>query len=292
MPRILIAGCGYVGQAVADLFFQAGWATEGWTSSARSAEKLSSKPYPVRPVDVSVCEQVAGNRSEFDTLLFCASSRGGGAEDYWRIYWQGARNLLEVFPGATLLFTSSTSVYAQKDADWVTENSPAESQGETARILRETEELVLSRGGLVARLAGIYGPGRSFLLRSFLAGKAVIELENDRYINQAHRDDIAAALFLMIKRRHDLNADGGNARIFNVADDSPSTRRACYEWLAQQLERPVPPLANAAAFRRRGDSNKRVSNAKLRSLGWAPRFPTFQAGMTASVLPHYDRCGA
>ena len=27
--------------------------------------------------------------------------------------------------------------------------------------------------------------------------------------------------------------------------------------------------------RKRGDSNKRVSNKRLRALGWAPRYPTF-----------------
>src|SRR5437667_11004173 len=41
MPRILIAGCGYVGQATADLFHAAGWTVEGWTRSADSAAKLS-----------------------------------------------------------------------------------------------------------------------------------------------------------------------------------------------------------------------------------------------------------
>ena len=35
MPRVLIAGCGYVGTATADLFQSAGWEVEGWTYSAR-----------------------------------------------------------------------------------------------------------------------------------------------------------------------------------------------------------------------------------------------------------------
>ena len=60
-----------------------------------------------------------------------------------------------------LLFTSSTSVYSQRDGSWVTEESETKPARETGRILLETEKLVLERGGMVARLAGIYGPGRS-----------------------------------------------------------------------------------------------------------------------------------
>jgi hypothetical protein len=41
--------------------------------------------------------------------------------------------------------------------------------------------------------------------------------------------------------------------------------------------------------RKRGDSNKRVSNAKLRTLGWAPRYPTFAAAMEKSVLPSFGQ---
>ena len=37
--------------------------------------------------------------------------------------------------------------------------------------------------------------------------------------------------------------------------------------------------------RKRGDSNKRVSNKKLRALGWIPRYPTFAEAMHESVLP-------
>ena len=40
MPRILIAGCGYVGQATADLFHAAGWDVEGWTASEESAARV------------------------------------------------------------------------------------------------------------------------------------------------------------------------------------------------------------------------------------------------------------
>ena len=43
MPRILIAGCGYVGEATADLFHSAGWDVEGWVHSKRIGSAAFSK---------------------------------------------------------------------------------------------------------------------------------------------------------------------------------------------------------------------------------------------------------
>ncbi|MDQ6654287.1 MAG: NAD-dependent epimerase/dehydratase family protein [Verrucomicrobiota bacterium] len=278
MPRVLIAGCGYIGSATADLFHAAGWTVEGWTASAESAERLAGAPYPVCSVDLSDREAVARTSGEFDAIVQSASSRGGTADDYRRVYVESARNLTNAFPRARLLFTSSTSVYAQKDGEWVTEEGPAEPQRETARVLREAEELTLESGGIVARLAGIYGPGRSALLRKFLAGEATLGPDSDRFLNQIHRDDAASALFLLVREQ--------TSGIYNVSDNHPLSQRAAFEWLAQHLQRTLPPASDTPSRRKRGDSNKRVSSAKLQALGWRARYPDFAAGMRDSVLPH------
>jgi len=278
MPRILIAGCGYVGQATADLFHAAGWTVEGWTRSAESAAKLSAKPYPVYAVDVADRAHVYARAGTFDAVIHCASSGGGGIDAYRQIYLNGARSLLDRFAGSKVLFTSSTSVYAQRDGSWVTEKSETQPARETGRILLETEQLVLAQGGIVARLAGIYGPGRSALLSKFLAGEAIIDLENDRFLNQIHRDDIAAALFLLVNRPSPAR------EIYNVVDDQPILQSECYRWLAAKLNRPIPPMGRSTAAPKRGASNKRVSNARLRHLDWIPRYPTFAEGMEKSIL--------
>src|SRR5213596_3876338 len=279
MPRILIAGCGYVGQAVADLFHAVGWTVEGWTHSAESAARLSANPYPVRGVDVSRRAQVAEHGGMFDAVIHCASSRRGAAEMYRQVYLDGARNLLETFPGSKLLFTSSTSVYAQRDGTWVTEESETKPMRETSRILLGTERLVLASGGIVARLGGIYGPGRSALLSKFLAGTAIIDPENDRFVNQVHRDDIASVLFLLV------SGELQERQIYNVVDNQPMLQSDCYRWLAQRLNRPLPPNREPTEQRKRGDTSKRVSNAKLRGLGWTLQYPTFADAMEKSILP-------
>jgi nucleoside-diphosphate-sugar epimerase len=232
-------------------------------------------------VDITNTAEVSALGEQFDVIVHCASSAGGDAGKYRQIYLEGARTLLGAFPRARLIYTGSTSVYAQQHGVLVDETSPANPVHEKGRVLRETEEFVLARHGIVVRLAGIYGPGRSFLLRKFLAGEAVLDRENDRFINQAHRDDIVSALFLLAER-----GAGLEGQIFNVVDDQPILASDAYQWLSAHLQTPLP-VGSIAAGRKRGNSNKRVSNKKLRALGWEPRFPGLAAGMTKSVLPSF-----
>jgi nucleoside-diphosphate-sugar epimerase len=283
MPRILVAGCGYVGEATADLFHAAGWNVEAWVHSKESAARLSAKPYHVSLVDISQRDQVAGQTEAFDALIHCVSSRGGDAEMYRRIYFNGARNLLNCFPATRILFTSSTSVYAQRDGSWVTEESETKPVRETSRVLLETENAILAGGGIVTRLAGIYGPGRSALLSKVLNGTATIDPGNDRYVNQVHRDDIASALFFLLNLEPQPHA-----QIYNIVDDEPTLQSNCYRWLARRLNRSFPPIRQSQQQRKRGDTNKQVSNSKLRQLGWAPQYPTFADAMTKSILPSFS----
>jgi len=202
-----------------------------------------------------------------DVVIHCASSGRGGADQYRSVYLEGARNLADVLTPRLLIFTSSTSVYAQTDGGWVTEESPADPDRETGRVLRETEDLVCARGGIAARLAGIYGPGRSVLLKKFFSGEAVIEGDGRRWINQIHRDDVAGALHTLATKR----VPG----VFNVADDLPIAQRELYAWLSEWFGHPLPPTGPIDPNRKRGWTHKQVSNARLRELGWIPGYPSF-----------------
>ena len=276
MRRVLIVGCGYVGRATADLFFAEGWQVEAW----RKSTDATQADYPIIVCDASDRSAVAKRAHSFDVVIHCASTKGGDSAAYRKVYFEAAQNLAALFPDSLLLFTSSTSVYAQRDGEWVTEQSPAEPERETSRVLREAENVVLAHGGTIARLAGIYGPGRSFLLEQFVSGRATIPAQ-DRYINQVHRDDIASALLLLASKP-------AAGQIFNVADNAPMFRRDCYEWLAGHLNLPLPAVTNDSQPRKRGESNKRVSNRKLRDYGWQLRYPRFEIGMAESVVPHWN----
>lgn len=276
MPRVLIVGCGFVGAAAADLFHRAGWEVHGWTHSGESAARLNAeKPYPVSAHDITVADRVlaaAGKMAggpALDALVDCVSSGRGGAEQYRRVYLDGARHLLAAFEPGRFVFTGSTSVYTQTDGAWVDEASVAAPDRDTGRVLLETEAAVLAApGGCVARLAGIYGPGRSALLRKFVSGEAVIEGDGARWLNQIHRDDAAAALFRLAQP----DVEPG---VYNVSDDTPSTQRDLYGGLAALHALPLPPSGPIDLDRKRGWTSKRVNNARLRALGWRPAYPSF-----------------
>ena len=277
MRRVLVVGCGFVGEATADLFHARGWEVVGWTHSAESAARLSAeKPYPVSAHDITEAEQVNAAARELpdggqvDAVVDCVSSgRGGGPEQYRRVYLDGARHLTASVRAARFVYTGSTSVYAQADGGVVDEESLAVPERETGRVLLETEATVLAApGGIVARLVGIYGPGRSVLLKKFLAGEGVVEGDGGRWLNQIHRDDAAAALFRLAQ----VDAPPG---MYNVADGTPLTQLELYRGLAARFGRAMPPSGPEDRNRKRGWTSKRVSNAKLQTLGWAPQYPSF-----------------
>jgi nucleoside-diphosphate-sugar epimerase len=274
--QIVIAGCGFLGEAAAGFFLEAGWRVLGLCATEESAARLADRPFPVAVVDISkpITAPVGWERP--DIVVHCASSGRGGADAYRAVYRDGLEHLRDAFSPRRLIFTGSTSVYSQVDGGWVTEDSPAEPDRETGRVLLEAEKVALEAGGVVARLAGIYGPGRSVLLKKFLEGSAVLEAGGNRWINQIHRDDGARALLQLAR-------DEAAAGIYNVCDDTPTTQREIYGWIADHLNRPLPPEGPADLNRKRGWTSKRISNARLRSLGWSPRYPGYRDALGGLV---------
>lgn len=254
----MLFGHGYLGSAIARDFRAGGWRVSA--ASLHGGDGLLRCDL-ADPAAVAACPAA-------DLIIHCASSGRGGEDAYRRVFVEGCRNLTSAFPGTPILFTSSTSVYSQTDGSVVDEDSVALPQRETGRLLLAAEQIVLDSGGIVSRLSGIYGPGRSVILRKFLAGEAVIEEDGSRFLNQIHRDDASAAMLHL--------ADSGiRGRIFNISDNRPLSQLECHESLARMFSMPLPPCGPADRERKRGWTHKQVSNARLRATGWAPQYPSF-----------------
>lgn len=255
--KLLLIGHGYLGQAVARVFRAADWQVVAVSLTGGDG---------VMACDVA--DRAAVSQLPMaDAIVHCAASGRGGADAYQRVYVDGCRNLTQSFAGVPMLFTSSSSVYAQTDGSVVTEESPTLPERETGCLLLESERIVLAAGGVVARLSGIYGPQRSVILKKFLTGDAVIEDDGQRIINQIHRDDAARAIWHLIDRRA--------AGVFNVSDSTPMAQRECYQHLAKLFNRPLPPSGPRDPNRKRGWTHKQVSNAKLLGSGLQLEFPSF-----------------
>jgi len=203
------------------------------------------------------------------------------------------------------IYTSSTSVYGQNDGSLVDEADPVSPTTATAQVLVATENLLLaearsgeagataSQGGdgsrgrsprplplVILRLAGIYGPGRGHWFKQFVRGEARLDGDGARYLNMVHRDDVVGAIIAALRSETALPS------VFNVVDDESVTQRDFFAWLAAQLHKPMPPtvLADAEANRKRGVTNKRVSNRRLKqTLGYQFKYPTFREGYATEV---------
>jgi len=261
---LLIAGHGYLGQELRRQASAAGWRV---SALSKSGDQHSL------PCDLTNREAVRTLASTLEpptTIVLAASSDRGGPDAYRAIFLDGTRNLLSTFPDSHLLFVSSTSVYHQTDGSLVTEESLTAPVRETSRILLDAEKLILASTGTVARLAGLYGPTRSVILKRFLQDQALIEEDGRRFLNQIHLADAAAALLHLASR-----SESSRSQIYNLADSSPLHQGDCYLALAQLFERALPPTGPRPENPKRAWTHKRVSNEKLRATGWEPTHPSF-----------------
>ena len=286
--RVLIVGCGYVGLMLGKELARQGHTVYGLRRSALAETELQAAGITPLRADITQPETLAQLPCNFDWVVNCTASGGGGADDYRKIYLEGNCNLIAWLadsPVKKFIYTSSTSVYGQNDGSVVTEKSPVEPDTETSKVLVETEQFLLAavteRGfpAGILRVAGIYGPGRGHSFKTFLRGEASIEGDGARWLNMIHRDDLIGVIIAAL---HDAKP----GEVFNAADCEPVRQRNFFEWLAAELKRPMPPTvpADVEAWRKRGVTNKRVSNAKLLAeLKYEFQFPDFRAGYVAEI---------
>ena len=285
--RVLIVGCGYVGLPLGIELVRQGHAVSGLRRSVAAETELKRVGIEPLHADITRPETLAALPHIFDWVVNCTASGGGDAENYRKIYLEGNRNLLAWLapsPPQKFVYTSSTSVYAQNDGSLVTEASPAEPEAPTSKILVETEQFLLAEARdnfptLILRVAGIYGPARGHAFKQYLRGEARIEDNGARWLNMIHRDDVIGALIAALER-------GTPGEIYNAVDNEPVSQLQFFEWLAAELQKPLPPhvTADTETWRKRGVTNKRVSNAKLLAeLQYRFKFPDFRTGYAAEI---------
>ncbi len=277
--RTLIIGCGYIGLPLAISFQQKGHEVTGWAHSVETAASLSA--YSFRRIvvgsvaDINVWTSLG---EDYDLVIHCASSGRGGESAYEQVFLKGMLMMKAHQARARRLFVSSTSVYRQLEGEKVTEDSPVEPDTATGRILRVAEKVALDSGTTVVRSSGIYGPDRAVLFEKLRRGEAVIEGDGLRWMNQIHQRDLVSALERLAK----ADAPG---EIYNATDDTPVTQLEYYTWCSEFLGQSLPPFGPVNTERKRGITNKRVSNAKLRATGWKPTYPSFREGLAADYSP-------
>ncbi|HEX8850253.1 MAG TPA: NAD(P)-dependent oxidoreductase [Gemmatimonadaceae bacterium] len=184
---------------------------------------------------------------------------------------------------------SFAPIYADAGDRWIDESFPVRPgryNRSSVDAERSTERFTASGGtGIVLRFAGFYGPD-SRMLHEMVAmarrGIAPLPGASDAYCSSIAHDDAASAVLAVL---------GAPAGIYNACDDEPLSRAAWHLALAHAAGIPVPKPMPRWMTRLMGSlgevlsRSQRMSNAKLRATGWAPRWASAREGLRAALGP-------
>lgn len=300
IPRsVIIFGCGYVGTALAEVLLARGARVGALTRNPVKAAQLRALGVSeVVVADLNETIWHAQFSESYQSVVNCVSSAGGGLQGYRKSYVDGQRSILQWAQGRKIrsyLYTSSTSVYPQDGGLSVDETAATVAASPTGQVLCESERLLIDAADAfdawyVLRLAGIYGPGRHYLLDLLRSGESVIPGSGDSWLNVIHRDDIVSAICTAL-----ADAQPQYSGIYNVADNQPATKAELVAWLAKRLNQAVPcfdPLQLSPRVQRRGGRlpSRRILNRKLcETFDWSPAYADFRAGYEALLALNSGR---
>jgi nucleoside-diphosphate-sugar epimerase len=263
-PDVLLVGCGDLGARVglrlADLGHEV-------LALRRQADRV---PPPLQGRSVDLTREVPDLTGLRPRLVVVAlTARPRTEEAYRSTYVDGTARALDALEQAPerAVLVSSTAVHASHDQppleDETTPAAPADGPG---RMLLAAEDAFHERlpHGTVLRLSGLYGGSSTRLLDTVREGRVD---DPHRWTNRIHREDAAAAVV------HLLTMEARPAPLYLGTDDEPAPLGDVAAHLADRIGAPVPPPADPAK-----GHGKRLSNARLRSTGWTPTFPSYREG--------------
>ncbi|MEI6305190.1 MAG: SDR family oxidoreductase [Deltaproteobacteria bacterium] len=286
MQRIVIAGCGYIGIRVADLWRKRGAEV---TCLVRTPEKIASLAkcgYQVIHFDIP--ESLTPPDLNSSILYYFVPPPGGGISD------TRARTFLEALDSiqnlAKIIYMSATSVYSETKGGVVTEESPTEPSSAMGKRRLDAENafrdycLQKKIPGVILRVSGIYGSGRLPLMQ-IEKGEPLLSEDEAGPSNRIHADDLA-----------DICVTAGekciSSDIFNVSDGNPASMTDYFNAVADKLGLPRQPKVTLEEARRLMSplmfsyvsESRIVDNSRmLEKLDVKLRYPGLKDGLKASL---------
>lgn len=278
--RVLLIGCGDLGQRVAQRFL-----ARGDEVHALRRNPPAGGPPGIRWLrgDIARTGGLPALPQGVTRLIHLPAPGARDAAAYRGVFIDGLANVLDALDASRLervVFVSSSAVYGEHHGDWVTEDTPPSPLGANGRVLLEAEAALAARGlpSTALRLAGLYGPGRLQLIDRLRSGAAGAPVQPEHWANRMHIDDAAAAVVHLA-----LLPEA--APVYIGCDDTPLPLHALYAELARLAGAPAPGVAPAPAH----VGSKKLSNARLRASGFTLRWPDSRPGYAALLA---DRDGA
>ncbi len=195
------------------------------------------------------------------------------------------RKVMDYMPALRWIgYLSTVGVYGDHDGAWVDESTPCRPVSDRSLQRLEVEQAwdrVASRNNVplsIVRLSGIYGPGRN-AIRTAMRGEARRLVKPGQVFNRIHVDDIAGAVHILASDRYH--------GIVNVTDDAPAPPQDVVEYacnlagITPPVEIPFEWAELTPMARSFYGENKRVSNARIRKLGYDFRYPDYRTALDA-----------
>ncbi len=295
--RLLIVGCGDVGQRVVRQLQAAGAAGPRVRVLA-----LTSRPDRVEGLRARGITPLLGNLDNAATLrrlsgvatrvmhLAPPPGEGAGSGSWWRDPRTVAlaRALRLRSQPASLVYASTSGVYGDCQGALVPETrtlAPATPRAQR-RVNAERAVRHLGRAGVrasILRIPGIYAPDRAggtpeARLRK---GTPVLVAEDDVYTNHIHADDLARACLRALWK-------GRPQRIYNVSDESHLKMGDYFDLAADLYGLPRPPRLPRSTAQTElpvvllsfMSESRRLDNRRmLQELGLRLRYPSVAEGL-------------
>lgn len=273
--RVLVAGCGWLGTAVARRLVAGGHEVVGVRRDPARAEAL--RPLGITPLALDLTQSPPEALPPCAAIVACQSASGDSDEAYRAAYLVANRTLLAAAArsGARVVYTGSTGVFGQRAGEDVDEATPPSPASATGEVLAEAEALVRGApGACLVRLSGLYGPGRVGIVDRVRRGALALGAGEGAYMNFCHLDDAASFVVAALER-------GAAGAAYHGSDAEPVPRREVVRWIADRLG--VTPARAATAP---PGPNRRILSGWSRAvLEVTLAYPSFREGLVPLVPP-------
>ncbi|AMC13109.1 SDR family oxidoreductase [Liberibacter crescens] len=278
--HLMIFGAGYTGRAIAQQAMQNGIKTSVTSRSILKIEELRYMGLSAFLFDGKEILPTLKETMHSVTHLVQAIAPNDTGDPLIHLIDQA---LLSFLPNLRWIgYISTTSVYGNHDGRWVTEKTPAQplSCQSKKRLGIETQWLrigeILKATTIILRLSGIYGPQRNAFI-SLETGTAKRLIKKNQVFNRIRVEDIARSVIFLIKN----NISG----IINITDDEPAPPQDVIT-TASILMKILPPpeqlfeeVTLSGITKSFYGENKRVSNAKIKNLGFHFLYPNYRMSL-------------
>lgn len=274
--RIFVAGTGFTGSRILSVLKKAGHDVIGFNRSGRLDGSRQLKICRGNVLEKNGLEKLE-SLAPVDLMVSTLSGTGlKDPEAYRSLYVDGPRRIAEKLQWIgeqRVWMLGSTGVYGENSGDWVTEETTARPLHRNGRVQLEAETALFDAvsGACVFRLSGLYGPGRVRMIRQALRKRPF--LKPDIWSNQIHGEDVAGLIEFLTERPEPP------PRLLLVSDTKPVQRKEIFSWVREKTSCPEGCFDEDHPSRAGNRGNKRVSTARLKSLGYQWKYPSFREGL-------------